>query len=346
MKIATITYSWAQNWGAALQAYALVEYLNSQGHSAKLIDYREFDGKLISTVKSVPDGIYDLLTLPESIRRVKKYINFRKDYFKLTEKCNTTDELEKLNGQFDAFITGSDQVWNVGHGVNRDFYLQFVRSDKRRISYAASFGVSDIPNIHRRDTIEGLGNISYISVREKTGKELIKKMTGQDSAVVLDPVFLLSPKHWEAMMGSITEKSPYIFVYPTQISKTLRKCIRRLKKMTGLPIITPFFIEGCKTVKDIGPLEFITYIKKAEYVVATSFHATAFSVIFEKPLYVVTHSQTGSRTTDLLEQLGLEDCILHNENEIGKCCWNYQDKKSIIQKKISESKAFLSQALS
>ena len=97
-------------------------------------------------------------------------------------------------------------------------------------------------------------------------------------------------------------------------------------------------------MKDIGPLEFITYIKRAEYVVATSFHATAFSVIFEKPLYVVTHSQTGSRTTDLLEQLGLEDCILHNENET--CRWNYQDKRSIIQKKISESKTFLSQALS
>ena len=170
-------------------------------------------------MKSVPDGIYDLLTLPASIRRVKKYISFRNDYLKLTEKCNTTDELERLNEQYDAFITGSDQVWNVGHGVNRDFYLQFVRPDKRRISYAASFGVSDIPDMHKADTIEGLSNISYISVREKTGKELIKKITRQDSAVVLDPVFLISPNHWEAIMASPKNRLSFLYILHKSVKR-------------------------------------------------------------------------------------------------------------------------------
>lgn len=85
MKIATITYSWAQNWGAVLQAYALVRYLNNEGYDAHLIDYREFDNKLISTVKSIPDGIIDLLTIPASARRIRRYNEFRQNCLRLTK---------------------------------------------------------------------------------------------------------------------------------------------------------------------------------------------------------------------------------------------------------------------
>ncbi len=346
MKIATITYSWAQNWGAVLQAYALVEYLNSMGHDAKLIDYRQFDNRLISTVKSVGDGVLDLLMLPVSKKRIERYNEFRKNAFRLTSKCCTTDDLKRLNDDFDVFVTGSDQVWNVGHGVCKDFYLHFVNDNKKKISYAASFGVSSIPQEHQQDTIKGINNIDAISVREKSGQQIIKDLTGRDSLNVLDPVFLLDKKQWEDVSRSSGVTQKYIFVYPTQVTPRLKFVVKKIKKETGLCAISPFYIPGCKTVKDIGPREFIDYIANAEYVVASSFHATAFSIIFNKRLFVITHSETGSRTSDLLKMFDMEDSIITDVEKTNSIVWDYVAINLKKEKLIKKSKDFLSKALS
>lgn len=345
MKVATITYSWAQNWGAVLQAYALVEYLNSIGHEAKLIDYREFDNKLISTVKSIPDGIVDLLTIPASKKRIDRYNEFRKNALKLTSKCNTIDELKKLNKDFDAFVTGSDQVWNVGLGVCKDFYLEFADEQKKRISYAPSFGVTSIPEEHKKDTIEGINNIQALSVREESGKKIIADLTGREATVVLDPVFLLTKEQWREVSKSAGQKEKYIFVYPTQITSKLKNAVKELKKKTGLKVVSPFYIPGCEVAKDIGPREFIDYIANAEYVVASSFHATAFSLIFNKKLIVITHNMTGSRTTDLLTRVGMESCIISDVKEVETLHWNYDKCNELMKKYINESKNFLDKAL-
>lgn len=345
MKVATITYSWAQNWGAVLQAYALVHFLNNNGHDARLINYREFDKKLVSTVKSIGDGIYDLCTIPSSFKRIKRYTEFRENQFCLTKKCITTEELKTLNEEFDAFITGSDQVWNVGLGVCKDFYLEFADESKRRISYAASFGVSSIPQKHIHDTIQGINNITHLSVREKSGVNIIKKLTGRDAKLVLDPVFLLSQDEWRSVASPIKEDNKFIFVYPTQITDKLVEAIRLLKKKTGLDVISPFFIPGCKVRKDIGPREFINYIANAEYIIASSYHATVFSILFQKDFFVIPHNVTGARVIDLLELTGLEKRMVGEVNKISLEKINYYDIQPIINHKIEGSKEFLLNSL-
>ena len=346
MKVAIITYSWSQNWGTILQAYALVEYLNSVGHEAKLINYRPFDNKLISTVKSIPDGLVDLLTIPASMRRIARYNEFRQNALKLTKQCNTTEELTTLNGEFDAFITGSDQIWNIGLGVCKDFYLEFAELTKRRISYAASFGVTSIPEQHKKDTIDGLHNIQNISVREESGAKIVKALDGRTATMVLDPVFLLSKEKWlQVAHKPKIPKAAYIFVYPTQVTEKLRQVVKELKNKTGFEAISPFYVPGCKTVKDIGPREFINYIANAEYVVASSFHATAFSLIFQKKLFVIGHSQTGSRTTDLLRLVRLDECCVTDTNDIQDIRWDYNQASVIRDEKIVQSKRFLAEAL-
>lgn len=345
MRIATITYSWAQNWGAVLQAYALVEYLNSIGHEARLIDYRPFDNKLISTVKSIPDGIVDLLTIPASKKRIDRFNEFRINALKLTQKCNTTDELKELNNEFEAFITGSDQVWNVGLGVCKDFYLEFAEESKKRISYAASFGVKSIPEEHKKDTIEGINNIQAISVREESGKKIVSDLTGREATVVLDPVFLLDADHWRKVSRKSGQEGKYIFVYPTQVTETLKNTVKQLKKETGLMAISPFYVPGCKTIKDIGPREFIDYIANAEYIVASSFHATAFSILFEKKLFVVAHSQTGSRTIDLLKDLNMQKCIITKDSFIFNVKWDYNEIRERVKARKEISRKFIDKAL-
>lgn len=345
MRIAVITYSFAQNWGAVLQAYALVEHLNDMGHDAKLIQYRNFDNTTFITIKSIADGIIDLIKWRENKERVKRFNEFRLNYFRLTKKCSNEEELRDLNRDFDCFITGSDQVWNVGRGVCKDYYLNFADENKRRISYAASFGVSYIPEQYHRDIQEGLFRIEYLSVREQSGAKIVKELSGKEAQVVLDPVFLRSREQWDALVGQERlENRPYIFVYPTQITKTLEETIKQFKKEYGCIAVSPFAIKGCKTIKNIGPKQFVSYIRDAEAVIASSFHATAFSIIYQKELLVVTHSITGSRTTDLLESLKMHDSIVTDVSDISKSkCCSLRDI-NLLRDRIAESKEFLLKA--
>lgn len=342
MRIAVITYSFAQNWGAVLQAYALVEYLNSIGHDAKLIYYREFDNRKFTTIKSVYDGLISVLKWRENQERVDKFNDFRINNLQLTAKCTNEKELSELNQDFDAFITGSDQVWNVGKGVCKDYYLSFAEPEKRRISYAASFGVSSIPEQYQEQVREGINGIQYVSIREKSGAKIVKSLTGKDVKIVLDPVFLKTNHQWNQLVGNERiKKEKYIFVYPTQITKRLEETVKILKKQYGCMAFSPFAIKGCKTIKNIGPKEFVKYIRDSEAVIASSFHATAFSIIYKKPIYVVAHSQTGSRTTDLLESIGMEQSII-TDPAIIRTDYDYsiQDMK-LLQEKINYSKEFL-----
>lgn len=342
MKIAVITFSFAQNWGAVLQAYALVSYLNNIGHDAKLIHYREFDNTLMITIKSVQDAIADIILLKENMKRVKKFNDFRINDLVLTEKCLNSEDLHKLNSDFDAFIAGSDQIWNIGHGVCFDYYLKFADVGKRKISYAASFGVQNIPDCHKAEVKVGIENIDYISVREESGKKIVDSLTGRTAEVVLDPVFLLSSEMWNKVVGaSRMRKEKYIFVYPTQITNTLKDTVKHLKMKYNCKAISPFYIPGCITVKDIGPKDFVKYVRDAECIVASSFHATAFSIIYRKELYVITHSNTGSRTTDLLNSLNLEHFIVDSGNS-----WSvsrkYDDKfEDLYNQRLKKSKQFL-----
>lgn len=345
MKIATITYSWCQNWGAVLQAHALAKFLQMNGHEANVIDYRGFDDKVIYTVKSIQDGLYSLIHYSACKNRVKKFAEFREEALYLSQQCDTTEQLEKLEDQYDAFITGSDQVWNVGLGVCEDFYLQFVKNREKCISYAASFGVSEIPEEHQADTIRGINHIKYLSVREKSGAKIVNNLTGRVADVVLDPVFLLSENYWsEFCTNSQATKEKYIFVYPTQITDELLSAVKILRQTTGYEVVSPFVIPGARVVKDIGPKDFVWYIRNAEYVVASSFHATAFSLIFKKNLCVVPHKQTGARVLDLLNGLKLSDqCIWNESYELRNTDYTIAEK--IISEKTEMSKAFLKEAL-
>ena len=342
-RIATITYSWSQNWGAVLQAWALNEYLVEQGWDAKIIDYRAFDERVLNTVKSIPDGIADVLLWGQGKRRVERFRQFRKQYFRLTHKCLNAEELRTLNPDFDIFITGSDQVWNIGRGVNPNFYLHFADADKWKMSYAGSFGVSSIPPEHEADTAAGLRNLNRISVREKSGAALVKKYLGEEPPVVLDPVFLLPEEKWASVAAAPQDKRPYVFVYPTQVTPLLKQAVREISRKHHLRVISPFWI-GMGTVrKDIGPAEFVGLVQNASYVVASSFHALAFSLIFRKDFLIVPHSSTGSRVRDLLEQTGLADRIITSEEALRGADRpvDYREPGEKLQALIAASKDYL-----
>lgn len=346
MKVATITYSNAQNYGAMLQAYALSSYLNAFC-KCDVIDYRTFDSRWFKPRKEIKDIVVSAVQISQGKRRVSRFEQFRKKYLPLTTICECRDDLKKLNNEYDCFITGSDQVWNCSHGANENFFLTFADKDKKKVAYAASFGSSSIPKEYAEAVSSYLKEISYISIREKSGAVLVERLIGNKPPVVVDPVFLKDAAEWKQIATTVEMKKPYVFVYSTQKSANLNQAVKDFTEKNRIKIVSTHAIPGvhCFVRKDIGPLEFLGYIMNAEYVISTSFHATAFSIIFEKDFCVVPHSQTGARVTDLLEDANIAECIWQRDNyQYHQVDYSNAGVKA-LQTRIDFSKQFLRNCL-
>lgn len=316
MKVAIITYSGAQNYGALLQAQSLTDYVRHLGHECCLINNWPLDTRWFKPRKYIQDIIASVLQIRQGKRRIARYALYCERYLHFSNKIHDEKDLRQLNLDFDCFITGSDQVWNCNQGADKIFFLGFADLGKRTISYAASFGSDSIPEQYKNEVINYLKNIQYISVREKSGARLVKNLIGSLPPVVIDPVFLKNSAEWKNMAAEPAIDFPFVFVYSTQKSERLNRAVKDFASKNPVKIVSTHAIPGvhCTVRKDIGPLEFLGYILNAEYVISTSFHATAFSIIFEKNFCVVPHSQTGARVTDLLEDANLEQCIWKEEN--------------------------------
>lgn len=345
MKVAITTYSGAQNFGALLQAYALSSYIRELGNECSLINNWPFDTRWFKPRKNLNDILISLVKYREGKKRIDRFNSFRDKYLVLTDGIQSSEDYKKLNEMFDAFVTGSDQVWNCSNGVDQCFYLGMFDDDKIKISYAASFGSATIPEEYTETVKNYLAKIEGLSVREKSGAELIKSITGREALVSVDPVFLKSKEEWARIAHYPMEEEPYIFVYSTQKSERLNKAVAAYVKNHRVKIISTHAIPGCKCTvkKDIGPLEFLGYIQEAQYVISTSFHATAFSMIFQKNFAVIPHSTTGARVIDICEDANLNTCI-----------WNDKDFTSVdysnagviaLENRIYKSKQYLAEKL-
>lgn len=347
MKIATITFGYSQNLGALVQTYSLREYIESLGHQCDVIKFKDFDNRPFETVKGIKDGISDLFCFLDCKKKIRKINKFREKYLHFTDKFYYNSiEMKELNGIYDAFVAGSDQIWNVHKGITDEFFLSFADEGKKKIAYSASFGLSKIPSEYIEGVKEGLARFDCISVREATGLKIAKELTGKEYIQTLDPVFLKSAKEWEDLSGDRKIKEKYIFVYPTQITKKLTKTVKAAKKQYGAKVYSLFdFIGVDKVVKDADPIDFINYIKNAEIVITSSFHATAFSIIFNKNLRVIPHSETGSRVVDLLDDLRLsKECVV-NVNNLNFNEFSYDKANEILKEKIEFSKDYIRSAI-
>lgn len=346
MKVATITFGYSQNLGALLQSYALREYIEKQGHDCDIIKFKDFDNRPFETIKGIPDGISDILFFADCKKKIKKINKFRDNYLKFTEKTYyNSEELKELNDNYDAFIAGSDQIWNVHKGIINEFFLDFANDNVKKIAYSASFGLSKIPDEYKEGVIKGIKRFDAISIREKSGVKIAKDLTGNTYAQTLDPVFLKPRSEWEAMCDERKVKEKYIFVYPTQITPELVETVKKAKKKYNCKVYSLFYFIGVdKVVKDADPLDFINYIQYAELIIASSFHATAFAIIFHKNLRVIPHSTTGSRVVDLLNDINLQKCIVKGEaNDFEQI--DYNEANNILQEKIEYSKKYINQSL-
>lgn len=347
-KIGIITFHSAHNYGAMLQAYALQSKLRQE--DVKIIDYRNKNiDKVYRLIKVSKNPIKAIKLLYKSLKNYKSnkkrydsFNSFMLDNYKLTERYNSLKELKNRYPKCDVYITGSDQVWNpdiVGE-LSDAYTLNFGDENIKRTSYAASIGNSKIEEKYKNDYRDKLNKIDCISVREETARENLKKIIDKNIDVVLDPTLLLTKEEWDENLNkcknnNISEK--YILAYVVEPDEEYNKIVNYLSEKTGLKVVH-FEIENRKLNNVLesaytqGPFEFVNLIKNAEYVVATSFHATVFSVIYNRKFVVVPHRKTASRVINLLEKLDIQDRIFYNLEELknkdydSKIDWNKVEK--------------------
>ena len=312
-----VTYDHTINYGSCFQAYALQEAITGMKlSSGEMCSYQLIPVETFREARR-KHSVLGVLWSPLMALYRTRFATFEKKYMRFAEVQGSDEALPSLNEKADVFVCGSDVIWNpsLNHNNRMVFYLTFAT--KYKFSYAASFGKAEIDEKTISLIRETLSKLDEISVREKTGAELIKRSFDITAQVVVDPVLLLTRSEWETILPKAKKRKGYIFVYITYLSDKVKETVAKLKKATGLKVVCAAW--GPKQAMSQGvflcqtPQKWLQLLHDAEYVVTNSFHATVFAVLFRKKLFTVTKHEKNKgasiRMNDFLTAVGLEDRI-------------------------------------
>lgn len=349
LKIRIITIHCIPNFGSVFQAYALCHYLQNNGYEdVSVIDYIPSYFNRV-TLRS---RLGRLLNFKAYKTRTEKFRKFIETHIPLTEKTYySLDELKSLDGEADVFIAGGDQLWNVYHDCGNDDAYKLTFTGGKKISYATSLGQTDFTDEQLTDLADKLRNFSAVSVRERSSVPMLAKK-GIDAMQCVDPVYLLDRSVYDKFCKPVNQLK-YMLVYLVTPSELLEKCIKILSEKYGLRVILcSGFSRKCTCdlfLKDLGPEEILNYINNAEIVLSSSFHATSFSLIFQKQFFtILPDAHTNERITDLLKNRNLSDRIITVSSDLDTALDRKIDYGTLIpcDMDISRSMQYLHEALS
>lgn len=312
-----LTFHDSNNFGSVLQAYALSRCLNENGIKCEVIDFRKKEVEQLYRILKYPRNksilaadIYNLLHYSTLRKRKAAFETFRKEHLPLSSsQYRECEELSAL--KYDAYIVGSDQVWNMDIlDFDRAYLLDFVK-EGRKIAYAASFGPKKKEQAKIEKIAQVLDQFDLITVREETAATQIEQSGRSKPEVVLDPVFLLSQQQWSELCSPDYINSKYMLCYfAGGVSKEFERFTREIAKKNHLKrvILMPewknLFRSGIRAYC-AGPNDFLGLIRNAEMICTNSFHGTAFSIIFNKNF--VVHSNSDARINTLLDNTNMND---------------------------------------
>lgn len=355
MKIGILTFHFAYNYGAMLQAYALSTYLSKCGYDVKIINYFPDELRHLYTLNpfiavSKKEVLGKIKKLPRCVKQFRMFDEFKNNDLLCTYEVRRED-LRRCNDLFDVFIVGSDQVWS--HKILTDvtpYFLNFAENNKIKISYAASFGSVNISKEYRDMLPVYLEKFKAISVREEDAVGLLKNI-GIDSEAVIDPVFLLERKEWIALANDnavLKNKKKYIFYYILEANVKLDEYVRKKAKeeKCDILIVHPTCerlsgIKGAVYLDEVGPKEFLGLLINAKIVVTNSFHATAFAAMFGIEVMNMGSPERMARVKSLVGRLCSEYNPIEGEIHLSS---NIVSKDSLT-KLVKTSKEFLNNSI-
>ncbi|MEE1056444.1 MAG: polysaccharide pyruvyl transferase family protein [Acutalibacteraceae bacterium] len=327
MKIDIITLHRVRNYGSSLQTLATQQILEELGCNTEIIDYypeRYTSFGLLKRLKYKSDKLAKNPILLFGARviisfsYIKKKIvfdSFLKKYIKITPKTYRTEkELLEDIPFADAYCTGSDQVWNSywNEGVDRPLYLSFVPENKFRFSYASSIGNAELSQKEIEEIKPMLALYKHITVRENTGIDIMRSVGFEDVQQMIDPTLLFKGEQWRKYTSDRFKNQKYVVTYNLHHDKRIDNYAMKVAETNGLKvynitynihdIIRKGTIKWCPKIE-----EYLGLIKDAQYVITDSFHATVFSILFNKKFMVIYPEQASSRIRSILELLNLQN---------------------------------------
>lgn len=326
MKIGILTYHRAHNYGAMLQAYALQQFLQSKGHQVDFIDYwpkehadeynlwKPLRGTLKQIIATI---VVSGLTFWRRWTRIRQFQAFVTDYLRLPQKARYSEHAAVIDEPYDCVVVGSDQIWrnrsSLGYyyGFDPTFFCQTLSHPTHCISYAASMGVIQMDEQDKQLFTKYLSAFQTILVREQSLCNLVESL-GYQANVVIDPTLLFTKEQWNELLPPTRfRKEKYVLYYQLMDSKEALLFAKQQAKQRNCRLLIMDARISCiqrpHHISFASPIEFMQAIRDAEFVIPTSFHGTAFSIIFEKQFLATGLQKNADRVQTLLRSVGIPD---------------------------------------
>lgn len=364
MKAGIITFQLAWNCGAVIQCYALQKYLESKGLEVEIINYRPkykkyrytkygnpfynaykewssgaaLPNNLVRCSKKFVRTLLDYKPNSEHIRLLEGFQKFSEEYLKLSKIYESVEELQNDPPKCDIYISGSDQLWNPGLTNNQlddAYFLNFGGEHIKRITYAISACELDL-NKYGNQIKNLCSRMDYISLRETTFVNELENLVHKKISICPDPSFLIDVDNYRKIANKLNEPlKDYIVVYALEDksgNKGIISAVQKLKEYYKKDVLVisgshkwPFPV---KQIHGITPEEFLYYINNAFCVINNSFHATVFSILFNKQFVTLGFKNRSTRMLELLECLKLDE----------RFCDESQDIVNVMNQKIDYDK--------
>ncbi|WP_170106917.1 polysaccharide pyruvyl transferase family protein [Agitococcus lubricus] len=337
-RIGLFTYHFSDNFGAVLQAYALRKWFIDRGLDAHFVNYHpryvEEGGDFIQPFnpkywRMNLKILYLKLSHTKSIllgnkEQAKRFQSFRTEMLGVEGKrLEHLHELNDLGDKYRLVVCGSDQIWNPSEqkGLDPAYFLNFPgKQVAHRISYAPSFGRDILPAAFHQQATTLFHGLSSISVREKSGIDIVKQLSNRSATLVPDPTFL-HDSYQELLTISNEQREGHIFCYALRTGQGIREACEQTAQHYNINILSPYNVhrrwqEIGETVYP-GPADWLKLIANAKCVMTNSFHGTVFAILFKRPFLVIglpgAKKGLNERAKNLLAQLGLSDRFVEGD---------------------------------
>lgn len=359
MKVGVLTFHFVNNYGGALQAYALQHAIaENLSIECEIINYHNWFIWFTDTIRLFPvtSNLQEICTGLRSMEqrwsRVKRFRLFIKENCKLTRYYGNYLQLEMYPPQCDKYVCGSDQIWNpyLTAGVSPVYFLAFVKDPKNKVAYAPSFGMARISGFFLKKIRRYLASFINISVREASGQTIIQKLTGKSAKQLIDPVFLLDKNVWGSLAVEMHQTEKYILLYIMQRDEEVYKYAKKMKEQLGVKIVEisrygykPDFVD--ESLVDVGPREFLGLFRDATYICTNSYHGLSYSIIFEKDFCLVPCKRFTTRIENLLNLLDIEKTAKSSEQESIIMFYDKEKVREIIAKERQKALSYLNESI-
>ena len=352
-KIAILTINDNNNYGNRLQNYALQEFIK-KNCNLKIETIWNNIYKFKKRNKIRIKQIIKLLLRKTGSKRYFKFVKFTKNIKHSKIKIYNYKLTNIINNKYDYFITGSDQVWNPKFNrLSANDLLAFADKNKR-ISYAASFGISELPDQYKEIAKKELLKFKKISVREESGKKIVEELTGRkDVQILIDPTMLLTKEDWDKVsirpkqLDKIKEDKYILNYFLGTLSDKRKKEIERIASENNCHIIN--ILDKNDPFYETGPSEFL-YLEKNAFLICTdSFHSSVFAIIYNTPFVVFdridSNTNMGTRIDTLLNKFKLENRKFNGKITEELLICDYKKTDEILKEEVKKSTMFLKKCI-